>query len=774
MQQWICHIQGLENIFGAREVEKIGRQIDGVEDLSVDFVGETLVLKADSSDVFKRLERTLALSGYRLLKKGYYVSSVVHVPDLGSDDTQDVVRKIIGSHTRVRKLDIRPLSKLVYLTHDVDFSITSFLCDLNNQNVMAHLRNQSFLKSRWQTFAHVSVMFAALLFVAAILIQNFYPSLPYMLGCYVSSLVITGVLLAKRAITQLTLHRKLTYVFLMLVVIIILMTRDLWFEASLLALSLSVSFMFEERAAWKLKKQWSFLKSVLPRFAFVKQGQNRKAIPASKVKINDVLIVNEGEYVPVDGEIIHGYGVFDTNNIIAKSDKLELKEKEKVFAGLKLESGSVEMKVLKTTQESVVYLLLKRMENSQSQITPRQEKASIKLDYMLYVILFVSSILLAIQYMPEPIMPEIWFEKALSLLVIAGSAFVLTSMQFSHLFSCMYVAKNGIYFYESSIWQDMVKVKSLVLDKAGVITNNKPEVQEVISLTRYSIQDILSISAGLAKASGNERFKPLVKRAENNNVSIKAVDSILDSSYKFAKANIDGEVLILGSHSAIDSMGLITKEISQKLKRWQEEGENVFLLADEKRVLGMITVIDPIRDEVAEFVDFSHHIGFDNVLLMASDNKGTNEVIAHRYGFDEAFPDLSSNGKEKCLAGIAEKGVVLSMSSVVKAPVDGVVSVYNNALESGDITHNKNQIISLGKNILLIPYLLQLAKKLDSRLSRLLTLLINVKVVVLVAILANFISLDQVIIVEFLLAIWVMSSTFKPKNMFEHEVSVNP
>ena len=773
MQQWICHIQGLDNIFGAREVEKIGRQIDGVEDLSVDFVGETLMLRADSNDVFKRLEKTLAFSGYKLLKKGYYVSSVIHVPELGSDEVQSVVRKIIGSHTSVRKLDIRPLSKLIYLTHDVDFSITSFLCKLNNKKVSAHLRNQSHLKNGWQTFAHISVMLAAILFFAGIVIEHFYPNPPLMLASYLSSLVVTGVLLAKRAVTQMILHRKLTYVFIMMLVIFMLMSQSAWFEASLLALSLTVSFMFEEKSAWKLKQQWSFLKSILPRFAFVMRNGEREAIPVANVKINDVLLVSAGEYVPVDGEIISGQGVFDTSNIIAKSDQLILKENDKVFSGLKLVSGSVEIKALETAQNSVIFLLLKRMENSQSQITPRQENIAVKLDYMLYGMLVVSSILLATQYMPEPILSQIWMERSLALLVMSGSAFVLTSMQFSHLFSCLYAAKNGIYFYESSLWQKMVKVKSLVLDKTGVITNNKPEVQEVISLTRYSIQDILSLSASLAGASKNDWFRPIVKRAKNNNVTIKTIETVLESSEKYVRANIDGNILTLGSQSVIDGMGLMTKEISRKLLRWQEEGENVFLLADKERVLGMITVIDPVRNEVAEFVEFSHHLGIENVLLMASDNKGTNEVIANRYGFDEAYPDLSRSEKEACLSDIANQKVVLSMSSHVQTPVDDVISIYNNALESNNVEHKKNQIISLGKNILLIPYLFQLSKKLDLRMRRLLTLLINVKLIVLVAILTGFMTLDQVIIVEFLLAIWVMSSTFKPKNMFKSESLIN-
>lgn len=772
MQQWICHIQGLENIFGAREVERIGRQIDGVADLSVDFAGETLVLKADSNDVLKRLEKTLALSGYKLLKKGYFVVSVVHVPDLESNDVQEIVRKTIGSHSQVQKLDVRPLSKLVSITHDVDFSITAFICNLNNQKVTAHLRNQSYLKNRWQTFAHYSVLFAAMLFFAGVTIENFHHSSMGTLACYISSLVITGILLAKRAVTQLALHRKLSYGFIMLVVTLIAMSQNLWFEASLLGLSLAVSFMFEERAGWKLKQQWSFLKSMMPLFAFVKGNEGRLAVPVSNIHVKDVLVVSEGEFVPVDGEIVSGNGVFDTSNIIANSDVLELKEQEKVYAGLKLKTGFIEMKASRTAENSVINLLLKRMENLQTKVTPRQNEVASKLDYMLYGFLAVASALLATQFMPSPPLDSAWLEKSLALMVMSGSAFVLTSLQFSYLFSYLYAAKNGIYFYEPSIWQEMVKTKSLVLDKAGVITNNRPEVQEVISLTSYSIQEILSMSASLAAASDDSRFSPLVKRAKSNNVPLIEIGTVLDSSSKFVRANVNGHTLTLGSQSTIDNMGLLSGEIKNKLSRWQGEGENVFLLTDEKKVLGMMTVLDPVRSEVGEFVDFCHYLGFKKVQLMAADNEGTSEVIANRYGFNGVYPDLSEKEKQQCLSNIAKQENIIAISSHTQPAIDGIVSIHNDALNAG-VTDAKNQIISLGKNILLIPYLFQLSKKLDLRMKRLITLLINIKLLVLIGIFTNFIGFGQVVIIEFLLAIWVMSSTYKPKDMFTGNASVH-
>lgn len=285
----------------------------------------------------------------------------------------------------------------------------------------------------------------------------------------------------------------------------------------------------------------------------------------------------------------------------------------------------------------------------------------------------------------------------------------------------------------------------------------------MISVTSHPIQDILSLSAGLAVVSGNERFKPLVNRAKTNGVPVKEISAYLEVSSKFVRAEVDGVVLTLGSQSTINEMGLLTRKIEDKLKRWQVEGENVFLLANDKQILGMMTIQDPVRDEVGEFVDFCHHLGFEKINLMSSDNEESSKNIANRYGFDEVFSDLSESEKEQCLVDFRNEKSTMSVSA--RSHLFGNVSVVSDALHKGT-PPKENQITFLGKNLLLLPYLVQVSHKLDARMNRLITLLINVKLITLMGLFANVLSFEYVIIIEFLLASWVMSSTYRPKDMF--------
>jgi len=762
MQQWICHIQGLENVFGAREVERIGRQIDGVEDLSVDFAGEILVLKADSIDVFKKLEKALALSGYRLLKKNYYVTSVLLVPELESDVAQATVRQLIGSHTQVQKMEIRPLSKHVYLTHDVDYPIGNLICDLNNQDVTAHMQSQRLRRSFGQRATSFSILLAAVAFISAVIFERLHLSDLVIQLSYVASVLITGTVITKHAFKKLTLHRKLTYEFIVLLAVLMAMSYNYWLESALLGLTLAICFMLEERASWKLKQQWSLLKSMIPFIAYVKKDENLRAVPVESIQINDVLVVNAGDYVPVDGLIIEGKGEFSTRNINDDGERIKLCTNDNVYAGLKLKQGAIEVKAISTASQSHISTLLRKFENLQTQLTSKQQAYGKKMDFALYGFLLISIVLIALQMMPSPVLSAIWMEKVLVLMVISGSAFALTSIQFSYLFAYLFAAKKGIYFFEPSIWGDLENSKCMAVEKTGVLTDSKPEVQEVISLTNYSTSEILSLAASLAVVSKNARFAALIQRANSSNVELYEISKIIDSGNKFVRAELQSKLMTLGSQKVMSEMGLLTDTIASKLKRWQGEGENIMLLADEKDILGMITVLDPIRAEVGEFVDLSHELGMKRLILLTNDNEGSSQIISNRYGFDEVIPELSSSEMDQRVKEISENEVLLSIASRKQQVNSKVISVHSNALLSG-LSHAKNHINFLGKNLLALPGLLKVTGKLQSRTRRLMRTLMNVKILILIAVFLNVIGLGAVILIEFLLAVWILSSTYKPQ-----------
>ncbi|MDH5257552.1 MAG: HAD family hydrolase, partial [Gammaproteobacteria bacterium] len=361
--------------------------------------------------------------------------------------------------------------------------------------------------------------------------------------------------------------------------------------------------------------------------------------------------------------------------------------------------------------------------------------------------------------------PDLWLDKSLSLMLVSSATFIVVSIQYSYLFSYVIAARDGLYFFRPDYWRHLSGIDTVILDKNGVVTCDEPEVQEVISLSDYAIKDVLRVAASLSQAGNESRFYPVRKRAEQHNVIL---DDVLETNVvkgKSISGKINGQVYRIGSQSVFEDAGLITSEINQKLKRWQEEGANIILLADESRIFGMVTIVDPVRDEVSEFIDCAHEKLGLKVVMLSHDNVGTSQVLANRYGFDDVVSEITDDGKEQAIENYTRSHSVLLISNRHDLVVDekNRISLVNDALKSRYIKGDK-AIVSLGVRLLSVLNLIATARKVEVRLKRILYVVGVAKLLIVTGIVAGFLSLGTVVGLEFLLGFWVLFSTYVPSR----------
>ena len=767
MQQWICHIKGLENVLGARDVERLGRQIDGVEQLVVNYAAETLVVSAASRDVIKRLEQALGRLGYTLLNKGYAVQSTISVENLADKSVQQHIQKKIGAHTFVQKLDILPLSKTVVLLHSADFSISEFVCDLNNEGVKANLLTQQLGKSAWQHYSTFATLLATFLLLAGVLIDTFFHEPSYAFVAYFSSLIFSAPVLILKAGRQFVLNKKLSYEILLVLISGFSLYLGLWFEAAFMVMCFSLLNLQESKLALTLKQKWAAIRAHEPGVAFVKTEKGRFAIPISELSAGQVINLMANETVPVDGVILSGEAKLTKENLVGEPVVEKYTTGEKVFAGMRLISGEVDVQSV-PGNESVLALLHRKLEALQTQITDVQQAIKKYAQYYLYfsALIFLLAVLFTTLFKNVFILLHI--DQILAFLAISGVAFIVVSIQYACLFSAFIAAQDGLYFFSPGFWKKLSSIDTIILDKNGVVTRDKPEVQEVISLSDYPIRKVLTIAASLAHASEEQRFYPVITRAEQDGLSVESVTDLNVVKGKLASGNINGQYFQIGSQSSIENAGLLTAHIKQKLRLWQEEGANIILLADESRVFGLITVIDPVRDEISEFIDCAHEKLGMKVIMLSHDNEGTSQVLANRYGFDDVVSELTNDGKARIVADYNDKSVLLisNRHDLVLTGSKGI-SLLNHALKS-EYVMDEAVIVSLGVRLLSVLKMVAIAKKINHRSLRLLYVVGLGKALMIMGIISGFLEFGVVIGLDFLLAYWVLVSTSRFSTQFKY------
>ena len=767
MQQWICHIKGLENVLGAREVERLGRQIDGVEQLVVNYAAETLVVSAASRDVLKRLEHVLGRLGYTLLNKGYTVQSTLSVENLADKSVQQHIQKKIGAHTFVQKLDILPLSKTVVLVHSADFSISEFVCELNNEGVKANLLTQQLVKSAWQHYSTLATLLATLLLLAGVLTATFFHEPGYAFIAYFSSLIFSAPLLILKAGRQFLLSKKMSYEILLVLLSGFSLYLGLWFEAAFMVTCFSLLNLQESKLALTLKQKWAAIRAHESGVAFVKTEKGRFAIPINELSTGQVINLMANEIVPVDGVILSGEAKLTKLSLVGEPLVEEYAAGDKIFAGMRLISGEVDVRPV-ADNEGVLGLLHRKLEALQTQITDVQQVIKKYAQYYLYfsMLIFLVVVLFAALLKNDFVILHI--EQILAFLAISGVAFIVVSIQYAYLFSAFIAAQDGLYFFSPGFWKKLSSVDTIILDKNGVVTCDKPEVHEVISLSDYPIKKVLTIAASLAHASDEERFRPVIMRAEQDGLSVESVTDLNVVKGKSASGKINGQYFQVGSQSSMENVGLITPHIKQKLRLWQEEGANIILLADESRVFGLITVIDPVRDEISEFIDCAHEKLGMKVIMLSHDNEGTSQVLANRYGFDDVVSELTNDGKARIIEDYNDKSVLLisNRHDLVLSGKKGI-TLLNHALKS-EYVRDEAVIISLGVRLLSVLKMVAMAKKINHRTLRLLYVVGLGKVLMIMGIISGFLAFGVVIGLDFLLAYWVLVSTSRFSTQFKY------
>jgi len=767
MQQWVCHIQGLDDLVSAREVEKLGRQINGVNELRVDYAGETISVSATSSDVYFQLEKTLAKLGYKLLKKGYIVTSVIHIPDLEADYAMEVVRRTIGKHTLVQKLDIRPLSKLVYLTHSVDYSITRLICALNNQKVSAYLKGQVARKRTWQKIQTPLVILSSVAFFIGLYYQLYVGKTAFAHFFLLSSISVSAVFLTKRIVRQIMLTHRLCYELILLAVMLFALTHNLWLESALLGLSWSLLLLYENKIYAGLKQDWNYFKSLIPTFSFVNVAESSKSVPVSEIKVGDSITVLPGYSVPVDSEVVHGSGIVNLENLVDESIPVSVKSGDKVYAGMFLKEGELVLRSLKNAEDSVYNQIFSSLENTQMQYSTAQNKFNIMALVLFYLSIVIGFALILYEYFSPYIgVSGVWFEKAFALLVICGSTFAVSSLHFSYVLSNIYAAKKGIFCFQLNFWQKLANISALSLDKEGVLTKRQEMVQEVISLSDASTQDVLILATGLLQSCSSDRFNAILNRANESGITINESAKIQEQNSEMVLGTLNEATVCVGTQAAMEQLGFLTDDLSDRVKRWQSEGESLFLVSKDNAIIGMITVVDTYYDQVGEFVESWHRLSKNKITLLSKDNVYASENIANRYGIDNVVANVSNENNATVLQELSHESNLLHVTdSLLLSPTESRDLIMFNNSFSDDKYSIKNAMLSISNNLLNLVSVMRVAKQLQFRQHRMVTVFIVVKLLLLtVILLTSWVPLEFVIISDLVLNLAILSSTYQPRQ----------
>lgn len=429
-----------------------------------------------------------------------------------------------------------------------------------------------------------------------------------------------------------------------------------WFEAATVTFLFALALLLESWSVGRARRAIGALMDLSPTKARIMTSGNGRIeeVSVQEVPVGAVAVVRPGEKVPLDGIIVSGSSHINQSAITGESIPVGKVVGDEVFAGTINEDGAFEFKVTKRADDTTLARIIHMVEEAQSRRAPSEQWVQKFARYytpaMMGVALFIALVI--------PLFAGDWgkwFYEALVVLVIACPCALVISTPVSIVAGLTSAARAGVLIKGGVHLEAPAQLQAIAFDKTGTLTDGKPEVQQVVPLSGHTGEELLSRAAALEAMSEHPLAKAIMRRAENEQVSINGVANFRSVRGKGAEGDIQGRPFWIGSHRLMHERGGETPEFHQKAEELEDAGHSVVAVGNENHVCGLISISDSMRTDLKKVIDSLKASGIKRTVMLTGDNEGTARAVAEAVGIDEFRAELLPEDKVAAVEELVEK-----------------------------------------------------------------------------------------------------------------------
>lgn len=407
----------------------------------------------------------------------------------------------------------------------------------------------------------------------------------------------------------------------------------------------------EELEDYTLKKSRLNLKSSLALNVdqvLVKDGDKKVFKHLKEVEIGDLIYVSMGTTIPVDGEVVEGFGMVNESSFTGEAKAVEKNEKSSVFAGTVLEEGDLLVKAKKKYDDSRLNHIIKLIEDSEK----NKSLAQIKAESMADSLVKYSFIGAGLTYLLTRN-----FIKAKSFLMVDYSCALKLTIPIAYMKAISQAGDENILVKGGKYFESIAKADTIIFDKTGTLTKSEPEVKRVIAFD-INEDEALRIAACLEEHFPHSIARAVVKKAKEKNLRHEEMHS--KPEYVMAhgiKSTIDGKTALIGSEHFIleDERIKISPDQGDLINSLKEEYSLLFMAFDNK-LLAVLCIDDPIRKDAKETVSNLRKLGFTHIAMLTGDNENSARAVSKKLDLDFYKSQVLPEDKEEYIKKMKDMG----------------------------------------------------------------------------------------------------------------------
>ncbi len=426
-------------------------------------------------------------------------------------------------------------------------------------------------------------------------------------------------------------------------------------EAVSVMLFYQIGELFQSYAVGKSRRNIAALMDIRPDYANIERDGKLEQVDPDQIPAGSVIVVQPGEKVPIDGEVIEGASSLDTAALTGESRPRDVKAGDDIISGCINLTGVLKVRTTKAFGESTVSKILELMENSSSHKS-RSENFISRFARAYTPAVCCSALALAI--LPPVInlmmgMPggwEIWVYRALTFLVISCPCALVISIPLSFFAGLGGASKEGVLIKGSNYLEALSQTSIVVFDKTGTLTRG---VFEVSGIHHNTIPEEKLIElAALAECASSHPISKSLQKAYGREIERDRVTDIQEISGSGVIARVDGAEVAAGNGKLMKRMGVDYMDC--------HSSGTIIHIAIDGKYAGHVVISDVEKPTSRAAIAELKKIGVKKTVMLTGDIGRVAEYMAKKLGVDQYRSDLLPADKvaevEKLLAETGRKG----------------------------------------------------------------------------------------------------------------------
>ncbi|MDP8265902.1 MAG: heavy metal translocating P-type ATPase [Candidatus Aceula meridiana] len=438
----------------------------------------------------------------------------------------------------------------------------------------------------------------------------------------------------------------------------------LYFEAGVVITVLVILGQYlEARARAQAGQAIKALLGLAAKKAHKVTSSGEEEVDVDQVQKGDLLRVRPGEKVPLDGVITEGKSTIDESMISGEPVPVEKKEGDRVIGATVNQTGTFVMRTEKIGSETLLSQIVHMVADAQRSRAPIQGMADKVAGVFVPIVLVVAVVTFVIWSLwgPQPALAYA-LVNAIAVLIIACPCALGLATPMSIMVGVGRGAQAGILIKNAEALEKTEKITHVLTDKTGTLTEGKPRVTAIETAEGVEEKDLLFIAGSLEQSSEHPLARAVLDYAKEKNADFKDVEDFDSVTGGGVKGKINAKDVYLGKGKFIAGFaGELPEALQGKAEAMQENAQTVVWVAQEKKVLGILGISDPIKKTTMEAIKELHALGL-KVIMLTGDNQKTAQAIAKELNIDDVRAELEPKDKQEIVKELTGKGALVMMA----------------------------------------------------------------------------------------------------------------